>query len=107
MDSDLTGRPRQEISSFRKGGTPLAQVMTIRVWGEGERIISLPHLPAKYREKRFLGQCQRARRAADSWHKGLESEKGFSPGGENSSPKARKVVRRFFSGVKGPNLLPE
>jgi hypothetical protein len=47
------------------------------------------------------------RLAADSGHKGLEPEKGFSPGGENSLPKAVKVVRRFFSGVKRPNPLPE
>jgi hypothetical protein len=38
----------------------LAQVMTIRLLGEDERVISLPDLPAKYREKNSPGQCKRA-----------------------------------------------
>jgi hypothetical protein len=44
---------------------------------------------------------------ADLGYKGLEPEKGFTSGGENSLPKAGKVARRFSSGVKGPNPLPE
>ena len=59
MDSDRTGSFRERISSFRKGGMPLAQVMTIRVWRMKEEVTPLLNPPVKYREKRLRGQRQR------------------------------------------------
>jgi hypothetical protein len=56
MDSDRTGSFRERTSSLKKGGTPLAQVMTIRLLPMRKAVTPLLNPPVKYREKRLRGQ---------------------------------------------------